>query len=155
MAPHITDEWNFNQGVILKDDRRDDPQDELDRTRHQLATSERRLNDLGQHCQVLLTQLRGGHRQSNPRTDENHPGYVLIRLGWTFVGEDPDEPERPIWDQLEEDGCYWRDPEERGTGKTSIMPLTMALGIACRRLLGLREEGLVSKSRSERLMADE
>jgi len=140
---------------MVKDGRRDNLQDNLDRCRHQLATAERRLDALGHHCQVLLDQLRGGHRHIDPRTEVNHPGHVLVQLGWTFVPEDPDEPDRPLWDQLDEDGCYWRDPEERGTGKTSIMPLTMALGIACRRLLGLREEGQTPKSRAERWMSDD
>lgn len=62
----------------------------------------------------------------DPRTDEDHPGRILITLGWIYC---PDEPgEEP--DHL---GCYWRDPEAP-RGKHEVMPLNMALSIALNRL---------------------
>jgi len=73
----------------------------------------------------------------------DHPGHVLIRLGWTFCPEEPNEPDDEI-------GAYWTDPEEKGTGTRTMRPLPAALAIACRRLLDK-----VCKTRLERLVGED
>ncbi len=119
---------------------------------------QRRTRDLEQHCQTLMIQLRGGRRDVDPATCTTHPGHVLIKLGWEFVPDDPDEPEDDHEDSHLLLGCFWRDPQEKRTGKHSLMPISMALSIACRRLLGW-PDGKVgrppSKSRAERLLEDD
>lgn len=92
--------------------------------------------------EILANQLRGGYRDVDPRTEPEHPGHVLIRLGWTFHPEDPEEPD----DQI---GVYWMDPEEKGTGTRTMRSLPAALSIACRRLLDK-----ACKTRLERLVED-
>lgn len=89
-------------------------------------------------CDEAVMQLRGG--TTDPREDPSHPGHILIRLGWEYS---PDEN-----DHL---GTEWRDPEERGTGKASWMPLSMALAIVYRRL----EERLGKPTWMERLGEDD
>lgn len=94
-------------------------------------------------CETLTNQLRGGYRGVDPRTEPEHPGHVLIRLGWTFCPEEPDDPDDEI-------GAYWMDPEEKGTGTHTMRSLPAALSIACRRLLDK-----ACKTRLERLIEDD
>lgn len=107
---------------------------ELTKAYNRIRALEAVKAELLQRNRILSTQLRGGNRDCDPRTDVDHPGHVLIELGWKYIPDEPDDPDDEI-------GAYWHDPDElRRTGKHSVMPLTMALGIACRRLAGLRTE---------------
>lgn len=64
---------------------------------------------------TLLMQLRCG--KTDPRSDPNHPGSLLIGLGWNY------EP----GDML---GCEWVEP-----GRTDKVPISMALGLELRKAL--------------------
>jgi hypothetical protein len=108
----------------------------------ELRQSQDRVHELEHRCKILSDQLRGGFRDVDPRTNADHPGHVLIRLGWTFCPEEPDEPDDEI-------GAYWTDPEEKGTGTHTVRSLPAALAIACRRLLDK-----ACKTRLERLVED-
>jgi len=106
---------------------------------------EARVAELEERNRVLSIQLRGGERDSDPRTNVDHPGHVLIELGWKYIPDEDGEPDDEI-------GVYWHDPQElRETGTHSVMPLPMALGIACRRLAGLRTKRGDPKSWLERV----
>jgi hypothetical protein len=112
---------------------------ELAKATNRIRDLEAQVTRLREHTQGLMersrtlsTQLRGGDRDCDPRTDVDHPGHVLIELGWKYVPDEADDPDDEI-------GAYWHDPDElRRTGRHSVMPITMALAIACRRLAGLR-----------------
>jgi hypothetical protein len=106
------------------------------------------IAELTERNLILSNQLRGGTRDVDPRTCEDHPGHVLIELGWAYCPDEEGEPDDEI-------GAYWHDPTERGTGKYSVMPLTTALAIACRRLAGLRTEKGRGKSWLERVGEDD
>jgi hypothetical protein len=65
----------------------------------------------------LMRQVNGG--DDDPRTQPEHPGHILIMLGWQYIPGD-------------EFGCNWQDPTN---GVETYMTLAEALGIACRRLV--------------------
>jgi hypothetical protein len=90
------------------------------------------IGELENQVRELRNQLNG---TTNPRTDESNPGHILILLGWKYTGDI--EPEDPY-------GCNWEDPEAP-TGRRSLMPITMALSIALRRLFerGNRADRLI------------
>ena len=81
----------------------------------------------------LWTQLVGG--ATNPVSCKEHPGHILLSLGWEYDG-----PENPgtcfNLEVAEESGCYWLDPEGRGTGEMKWYTLPGALSLALRRVLG-------------------
>jgi len=81
-----------------------------------------RLQEALQTLQTLQTQLRGG--VGDPRTDPQHPGHWLLRLGWHYHGEGED----PY-------GCNWEDPACKGTGCRECVTLPVALGRALSRIL--------------------
>lgn len=119
---------------------------ELEGLRTQLREQRDRIGVLARQCEVLSDQLRGGGRDVDPRTDEGHAGHVLIELGWKYIPDEDGDPDDEI-------GVYWHDPQElRETGAHSVMPLTMALNIALRRLMG--QQATQPKSRAQRLMED-
>lgn len=72
---------------------------------------------------VMLDRIRRevGGGPTDPWSDPDHPGHVLILLGWRH---EPDES-----------GLCWRDPQENPEGKPTYRALPDALGVACRRLL--------------------
>jgi len=80
-----------------------------------------RIAELEQLRDEMYAQLGGG---CDPRESPDHPGHILLQLGWAYCPEE-DEPDYY--------GCFWRDPEAP-RGKVEIMPLSMALDIALNRL---------------------
>lgn len=97
-----------------------------------------------------LAQLNGG--DTDPRTCSEHPGHILVKLGWEFV-VDLEHP--PDVGEAYHLGLHWMDPEEKGTGTQSLMCLSMALGIVYRRLEAKTAERLLTPSWMERVGADD
>ena len=135
---------------LPKDPEHERVEQELAKAVNRIRSLEAAKAELLQRNRILSNQLRGGDRDCDPRTDVDHPGHVLIELGWEYLPDEPDEPDDEI-------GAYWYDPiglRETGKHGVMIMPLPMALGIACRRLAGLRTKRGDPRSWLERVNDD-
>ena len=85
--------------------------------RHEL---EHKLASLREENEALALQAKAGN--SDPVTDPQHPGNLLLQLGWRYSPGDPY-------------ACEWVDPQlDRGSRSAHALP--SALGIALRRILG-------------------
>ena len=69
---------------------------------------------------VLHRRVNGG--LGDPRTNLNHPGHLLVQLGWEY-------------DPSDETGLNWKDPQTTESGRPLFWTLPEALAIACQRLL--------------------
>jgi hypothetical protein len=100
---------------------------EVSQLKNHVKYQEEQYQKLEDQLREAVCQLQGGDQ--DPKTCPDHPGHVLLMLGWEYIPDDPDE------DVTNTNGCNWYDPQERHNGIRVHRCLTSALGVACRRLL--------------------
>lgn len=105
--------------------------DQLRASKAKVKDLEELLYEARSNALILRIQANGG--TSNPRDDFEHPGHILILLGWKYSPSSIEDEGDPF-------ACNWRDPENKGPA--GYMSLVAALGIACRYLLDRRKSAL-------------